>query len=193
MAENNGTPASQEKDIITLVDEKISQDSDFQTELSALSDEDKATKLSEKKIELIRQEYASLSEKAGKDAELANNYKTRAENAEGKLKNRPPENTKTNDPQLSDELKLIARGLPDELIEQAKIIAKGKTIPLLEAIKDKSFLILKEKFDEDERREKARLGASQGSGDPEEQITGTESGSSREDHKKAFEKIMGKK
>ena len=57
-------------------------------------------------------------QKAKKDAELANNYKIRAEKAE---KVKPPIESKPNDPQLSDELKLIARGLSDEEIEQAKV------------------------------------------------------------------------
>jgi len=192
MAENNGSGALDPKDIITLVDEQISADADFQTELEALSDDDKATKLEEKKAELIKQEYASIAEKARKDAELANNYKIRAEKAEKGIKDNSL-NNKPNDPQLSDELKLIARGLSDEEIEQAKVIAKGKGIVLTEAIKDPLFTIFQADLKEKERKEKAKLGASKGSGETQEEVTGFQSGSTKEEHKKAFDKIVGKK
>ena len=191
MAENNGSGASDPKDIITLVDEKISADTDFQATLTDLSQEDTDKAIADKKAELIKQEYSTLAEKAKKDAELANNYKIRAEKAE---KVKPPVvDNKPNDPQLSDELKLIARGLSDEEIEQAKVIAKGKGIVLTEAIKDPLFTIFQSDLKEKERKEKAKLGASKGSGETQEEITGTESGSTREEHKKAFDKIVGKK
>jgi len=192
MVDTNGTPASEEKDIITLVDEKISSDADFQTELESLSDEDKETKLQEKKAELIKQEYSDIAKKAKKDADLANNYKIRAEKAEGELKKAPKPADKPNDPQLSDELKLIARGLSDEEIEQAKVIAKGKGIPLTEAIKDNLFTIFQADFKEKERKEKAKLGASKGSGESQEKPE-IKSGMTREEHQEAFKKVLGKK
>ena len=198
MAEGKGTPALEEKDIITLVDEKISSDANFQTELEALPEEDKVTKLAEKKAELIKQEYSTIAIQAKKDAELANNYKIRAEKAEGENKKETPkpEDIKPNDQQLSEELKLIARGLSDEAIEKAKLIAKGKGIPLAEAVKDPDFLLIKEDLDKKEKEEKAKLGANKGSGEgaPEgEKIKGTESGATREEHKKAFNESIGKK
>lgn len=192
MVENNGAPASEEKDILTLVEDKISEDTDFQTEIADLSDEDKEAKISEKKSELIKQKYATIAEKAKKDADIANNYKIRAEKAEGELKKPKPPESKPNDPQLSDELKLIARGLSDEAIEQAKVIAKGKSISLTEAIKDPLFLLVKNDLDEKEKKEKAKLGASKGSGESQEESE-INSGMTREEHEKAFKKAMGKK
>jgi len=95
-------------------------------------------------------------------------------------------------PELSDELKLIARGLTDEEIEQAKVISKGKSISLIEAIKDPLFVIYQGDLKEKQRKEDAKLGASKGSKDtPDKTITGIESGSSREQHMEAFKKIMG--
>ena len=194
MADNNGTLASEEKDIITLVDEKISADTDFAAELETLTDEEKETKTAEKRAELIKQEYQTLVERLAKGSELANNYKIRAEKAEQAIKAKTPivEN-KINDPQLSDELKLIAKGLSDEAIEQAKVIAKGKGITLSEAIKDPLFALVQQDLAEKEKREKAKLGASKGSGETEEEIKGTESGSTREAHMEAFKKALGKK
>jgi len=109
------------------------------------------------------------------------------------LKAKPQSELKTNDPQLSDELKLIARGLSDEAIEQAKVIARGKGISLPEAVKDPMFQVAQRDLDEKEKREKAKLGASKGSGESEPEVKGFESGTSRDEHKKAFEKIVGKK
>lgn len=117
----------------------------------------------------------------------------RAKKAEEELKKLKVETQKTNDPQLSDELKLIARGLSDEEIEQAKVVAKGKGVPLLEAIKDPLFTIYQGDLKDKKRKEDAKLGASKGSGETQEEITGTESGSTREEHEKAFNKLMGKK
>lgn len=91
-----------------------------------------------------------------------------------------------------DELKLIARGLSDEEIEQAKVIAKGKDVILTEAIKDPMFLAYQTDLKERERKEKAKLGASKGSNETEPEVSGLEPGSSRDAHKKAFEKLVGK-
>lgn len=115
----------------------------------------------------------------------------RAKRAEEELKalKAKPQN---NDPQLTEELKLIARGLTDEAIEQAKIIAKGKDISLTEAIKDPLFTLYQEKIKDDERKEKAKLGASRGSGATEEQPKGTQSGATREEHMEAFKKAQGR-
>ena len=102
----------------------------------------------------------------------------------------PPVNS---DPQLSDELKLIARGLSDEAIEKAKVIAKGKGIALTEAVKDPDFIVIQKDLEEKEKREEAKLGASKGSGETKEKVTGLESGSTRDEHKKAFKELAGKK
>jgi hypothetical protein len=118
----------------------------------------------------------------------------RAKKAEEELKAlKAKPQTNINDPQLSEELKLIARGLSDEEIEQAKVIAKGKGIPLTEAIKDPLFVVYQDDFKEKQRKEKAKLGASKGSGETQEEVTGLQSGSTREEHEKAFKKLSGKK
>ena len=138
-----------------------------------------------------QEDTVALKEKAEKAEQFARTAVARAKKAEEELKalkaNHPP----TNDPQLSDELKLIARGLSDEEIDQAKVIAKGKGIVLAEAIKDPLFLSYQATLKETQRKEKAKLGASRGSGETQEEVTGTESGSSRDDHMKAFKKVLG--
>lgn len=128
---------------------------------------------------------ASLAEALKAKAELT----ARAKRAEEELKALKAKPQQHNDPQISDELKLIARGLSDEAIEQAKVIAKGKGISLPDAIKDPLFTIYQEKVKDDERREKAKLGASKGSGNTEEKPKGFQSGATREEHMEAFKKF----
>jgi hypothetical protein len=154
---------------------------------------------SEEVVEPIQQEEGVEDTEAIK-ANLANALKAkseltaRAKKAEEELKAlKAKPQLEPNDPQLSDELKLIARGLSDEEIEQAKVVAKGKGINLTEAIKDPLFTIFQADLKEKERKEKAKLGASKGSGETQEEITGLESGSTKEAHKKAFDKLVGKK
>ena len=96
----------------------------------------------------------------------------------------------THNPQLSDELKLIARGLSDEEIDQAKVIAKGKGINLTEAIKDPLFVTYQNNLKEEQRKESARLGASTGSGESQE-TSDIRPDMTREEHEKAFKKFMG--
>lgn len=117
----------------------------------------------------------------------------RAKKAEEEVKSfkAQPQPKQTNDPQLTDELKLIARGLSDEEIEQAKVIAKGKGIALTEAIKDSLFTIFQADLKEKERKEKAKLGASKGSGESQEENE-IKPGMTREEHQKVFKKVMGK-
>lgn len=114
----------------------------------------------------------------------------RAKKAEEELKALKANPPLTNDPQLSDELKLIARGLSDEEIEQAKIVAKGKGIALPDAIKEPIFLSYQATLKERDRKEKAKLGASKGSGESQEE-TLIKPDMTREEHEKAFKKVMG--
>lgn len=93
-------------------------------------------------------------------------------------------------PPANEELRLIAKGFSDEEIEEAKAIAKGKDIPLSEAIKTKTFLLFQEDIKETQRKEKAKLGASKGSGQSAEE-TLIKPGMSKEDHKAAWQKLTG--
>ena len=86
----------------------------------------------------------------------------------------------------AEELKLIARGLSDEDIVQAQVIAKGKGITLPEATKDPMFVAYQDKLKEVQRSEEAKLGASRGSGQVNTETF--KSGMSREDHKALWQK-----
>jgi len=116
---------------------------------------------------------------------------SRAKKAEEELKALKANPPLKQDPQLSDELKLIARGYSDEEIEKAKVIAKGLGVSLPEATKDPLFLVYQSDLKEKERKEKAKLGASKGSGESEDE-TLIKPEMTREEHQKAFNKVMGK-
>lgn len=136
-----------------------------------------------------------------KDDKRYLNQKVRAEKAEqakklaeekAKLLEEELKKAKTdNTPQLSDELKLIARGLSDEEIDQAKVIAKGKEISLQEAIKDPLFTIFQADLKEKQKKEDAKLGASKGSGESIDESL-IKPDMTREEHMEAFKKVMGK-
>jgi len=114
----------------------------------------------------------------------------RAKKAEAELKDLRAKSSINSDPQLSEELKLIARGLSDEEIEQAKVIAKGRDISLQEAVKDTLFLTFQSDLIAKKKKEDAKLGASKGSGESQDEA-GIKSDMTREDHQKVFKKIMG--
>lgn len=128
-------------------------------------------------IESLRKANAEIAARARKaEAELK------------KLKQAPQINTQLPE---ADELKLIARGLTDEEIAEAKAIAKGKGFSLLEATKDPLFLVYQKDLKEKERRENAKLGASKGSGtyDQKELIRPE---MTREEHMEVFNKLNGR-
>ena len=70
---------------------RVDSDTEFQSSIKDLSDEEKSQKLDERKSEEFNKELLTLkegSEKAIKTQELADNYKTRAEKAEKLLENK---------------------------------------------------------------------------------------------------------
>lgn len=91
-----------EGDIHALVDEQISKDTDFQASLTDLDDAEKETAISEKKSELVKQEFASVTEKATKAEEKAENQKIRAEKAEAEAK-KPKEKKEETETPKNDE------------------------------------------------------------------------------------------
>lgn len=119
----------------------------------------------------------------------------RAKRAEEELKKfktapAPSPVINNNNPEFSDELKLIARGLSDEEISQAKVIAKGKGIVLTEAIKDPMFTLFQKDLKEKEKRENAKLGGSRGSGESADDSI-IKPNMTKEEHEAAFKKMMG--
>lgn len=153
----------------------------------------------------VSTEGMSLEEKLAHSEEQRKKLFERAKKAEGFTKQadgswvkkpKPqeapkPEAQTINTPNAdADELKLIARGTRDEVIEQAKVIAKGKGISLIEAAKDPLIQSFEQDLIAKEKKEAAKLGASRGSGQANEEIV--KPGMSRDEHQEAFQKALGK-
>jgi len=148
---------------------------------------EEATESNEYSVEdTVNLEEELENERQAKAQILARAKKAEAELKELKKAQAPHIN---NNSELTEEIKLIARGLSDEEIEQAKVVAKGKGIALTEAIKDNLFLTYQSDLKEKKRKEDAKLGASKGSGESQDD-SGLTYEMSREDHQKAFNKIM---
>lgn len=137
--------------------------------------------LDDTQIDIEETEAGETAEVDSKDWESeAKKWKAIAERKAKREAKAPVVPLQTNQ-QLPDELKLIARGLSDEDIEQAKVIAKGKDISLAEAIKDPLFTAHQSVAKEQKRKEDAKLGASRGSGQAE--TKGFRPGMTPEEHK----------
>ncbi len=135
---------AEEKDLEALLQTKIDEDADFQSSLELMSDEEKTQAITDKKAELIKGEFTSLSEKSAKADELAKNYKIRAEKAEQELKKaaKPPAGEeppkKPSEQSLTSEEVLVLVGAnitQKEDIAEAVAYARYKNIPLDEALK----------------------------------------------------------
>lgn len=106
-----------------LIQQKLEGDSEFQSTLTDLSDDDKKQKVDARKNELLDSELNAIKEKAEraeKAEELANNYKIRAEKAE-----REPKTTVTPDGLSSRDVLYLAKADihtddVDEVLEYAK-------------------------------------------------------------------------
>lgn len=136
------------------------------------------------------EETTDLAVELEKAKKAISQLTARAKRAEDEAKkNKIPSDTKAQ-PNLTNTLSreeavLIAQGYDLETLNQIQVIAKGKGVSLLEAEKDPLFVSYKEKKDAEAKAEKAKLGASKGSGQKETK-PGFNSFESLEDHKKLW-------
>lgn len=107
-------------------------------------------------------------------------------------KKAPQKETITNNTLSREEAILIAKGRSEEDLDLLHTIAKGKGISLLEAEKNPLFTAYEEKKAEEEKKEKARLGASKGSNSAKSSVGFSTPGLSPEDHKKLWKETMGR-
>lgn len=151
---------------------------------------EEATESNEDSIE----DTVALQEKLDKAEQAKSQILARAKRAEEELKKlkdtKPESHISNQDPYFADELRLISQGVDGQAILKAKIIAKGSGITLMDAIKDDAVVAYIKDIKEIERKEKARLGASKGSGESQDE-SDIKPDMSREEHQKAFKKIMG--
>jgi hypothetical protein len=134
-------------DIDKLVDERLTADSDFQSRISTLSDEEKNTETAKRRKEILGEELT-------KRDTIAKDQKGRAEKAEKDFedykKNNPPKNNDANqkpedDLSQTDMYFLSSNGVhPDDLEEVKKarkiLTEAGKPLmPISDVLKDPTF------------------------------------------------------
>lgn len=127
------------------VEAKLEADTEFQSSLASLSDDDKINAVNERKQSEIDSEISRLADEAEarkKSDEIAGNQKTRAEKAEGELKklkgnggtpNNPPE--KDAGISQSDFYALMRNNVPEEDAGEVADYAKLKGVSVAEALK----------------------------------------------------------
>ena len=142
-----------------------------------------------------QEDTVDLAEELEKQRKANSHINARAKKAEVELKELKEAQAKnplnnTQEFSQSDLIVISREGLSDEEIEKATIIAKGSNLTFKEAIKDPLFLSYQATLKEKERKEKAKLGASKGSGESQDE-TLIKQGMTRDEHMEAFKKVMG--
>lgn len=137
--------------------------------------------------------FGRLTESEAREAQVkADKAKLESDLAESRKNKDVPTDQQPVQSGLSpEELRLIARGMSDAEISEAKDIAKGKGITLTEALETPVFKSFQAGILEEKRKTDAKLGAAQGSGQyvaPE----GIKPGMTPAEHKAAWNKALGK-
>ena len=172
-----------------------------ETDTQSLNEEEVDTDLDELEIaeSEVSDDTVDKSEELVKAEELAENYKKRAEKAEGKLKDKPkavetkaPKKEQEQQALTREETILFAKNVldTDEDLEDAKFIAERKGIGLAEAVDTLTFKSLKRERDNEKKAEDSSLRASRGS-KVKEKITLKSKGLSTDDHKRLAAAKLG--
>jgi hypothetical protein len=131
--------------------EEVLQVEDVSTTETESIDQEQETESQEETVTLTKSEFTKLKRQA-----IA--YKSQKENS-------PVSKERKSSPDINkDELYLVAKGYDDDAIEQLQIIARGSGVSLKEALENPLFKNYEAKQKEEERRSKAKLGASNSSG-----------------------------
>lgn len=138
------------------IQQQVESDTEFQSSLESLSDDEKKEAVQNKKSEILDKELANLSEKADKASKNEENYlaqKKRAERAEEDLKKNKPnekESDKNEDNISQKDLLILAKAdIHDDDLEDVIEFAKFKKVTIAEALKNstlKTILTDKEEF-----------------------------------------------
>jgi len=132
--------------------EEVLQEEQVQPSETESNDQEEETESTqEETVTLSKSEFTKLKRQA-----IA--YKSQKENSPA------PKEKKSGSDINADELYLIAKGYDDEALEQLRIIARGTGTNLKEARENPLFKNYEAKQKEEERKSKAKLGASNGSG-----------------------------
>lgn len=129
-----------------------------------------------------------LKEKLAKAEEAKRQLTARAKRAEDAAKAtqvKPQKTTKSDVPteELIDIQILKSKGFTDDLINDARVIAKARGVSIMDVQSDPVFLGIKKQKDEEVKAAKAKLGASRGSSSVKKEKTLATPGLTDEEHK----------
>lgn len=158
--------------------EEVLQEEQVQSSETESNDQEQETESQEETVTLSKSEFTKLKRQA-----IA--YKSQKENSPA------PKEKKNSSDINADELYLIAKGYDDEALEQLRIIARGTGTSLKEARENPLFKNYEAKQKEEERRSKAKLGASNGSGFSQGGPA-IKPGMTEAEHKAVWAKMSGK-
>ncbi len=168
-------------------EEKVDSTNDT-SETDAKTPDDTAEGPSEvEHTEFERKQYERAKKSEAENKEL----KTKTKELEAELKkvraieSNKPINAQPNPDEFAKEVRLLAT-LSDEEISEARDIQKAKGITLEETLQTKLFKAFQKELKDEERKEKAKLGASKGS-NQEETRNEFDTGVTPEGNKKHFE------
>lgn len=121
-------------------------------------------------------------------------WKAIAERKAKKLEGKPEQTqVKTESHSLSEDDILVITTLQDkELIERARKIARLEGITLAQAVENPMFAYAKQAYEEEQKKEKASMEASRGSGSRGQKKTLATTGLSKEEHKELWRKRQGR-
>jgi hypothetical protein len=145
--------------------------------------------------EIVDDELVEIEEETTEDETEVIDWEARAKKAEAlivKHKKEPVAEKPTQaTPQLNvEETVLLANGLEEELLVQLKKIATINGTSLIKAQNDPIFVAVKEKFEQDKKRENASLPASRGAGQVKAKKDFSTEGLSREEHMAMLKKRL---
>lgn len=151
------------------------------------------------------EDVEALKEKLEKANTFARQSLARAKKAEAALKDKPVQansetvakptqvnNSNTLTPDDIDARVLRLQGMPEPILEALKKVAKINGQTLMEAQSDEVFVAMKAKIEEQDKSEKAKLGASRGTGSVKKAKTFNTSGLSDAEHKEMWLQAQGR-
>jgi len=162
-----------------LQEEELQVEDVSNTETESNDQEQETEPTQDETVTLSKSEFTKLKRQA-----IA--YKSQKENSPAPLKEK-----KGSSDINRDELYLIAKGYDDDALAQLQIIARGSGVSLKEALENPLFKTYETKQKEEERRAKAKLGASNGSGFQQGGPL-IKPGMTEAEHKAVWEKFSGK-
>lgn len=174
-----------------MQNEEITEDVELEEQDNEESEEDTDTESTEDESDESEDESEDDSDVAdqlkSKDNEIAKLKRLLAKKDKPESKKKLITKPKADSVDV-DERILISQGMDDELLSELKDIARAKKMTLMDAKKTPVFQAFEKQFEEEQKAESARLGASKGSGSKRVEKTFATPKLSKEEHRKMWDK-----